>query len=322
MAEAALDNEGQEGAETGVQEPAQTQQTVEGAQSGSETQQSTDTAQGEDPLASGAESQGEPREGFPDNWRDLMANGDDKLAKQLQNFTSPDMVAKAFADLRKKISSGDYKQTLPDDATDEEIAQWRKDNGVPDSPEGYKLELPSGFEFDEVDQPIVESFQKAAHEANLPNDAVNSVMNWYAQFQEEQRTQMATADAEHQEQAIQELRSSWPQGEYKANLNAGRELLQSVGEEFADWLFHARGPDGMAVGNHPGFRQFLAQMAQERNPAASLLPTGQNNEQGINSRIQEIEKYMREDRRAYNKDQAVQQELMRLYEARERLAKQ
>ncbi len=296
-----------------TEEQSSTEQTTETAQT-TEQQTVETTEQVTDPLASGDERETVTTT-FPENWRDLMANGDEKLAKSLANFTSPDMVAKAFADLRKKISSGDYKQRLPDDATEEEISTWRKENGVPDSADGYKIELPSGVELDEEDAPIVDSFREFAHGKNWSNDHLNQAMDWYVNFQEEQRTEQATADAQHQEKAIQELRSAWPQGEYKLNLNAGRELLQSVGEDFADWLFHARGPDGMAVGNHPGFRQFLAQMARETNPAATLLPTGQNNLQGIQSRLQEIRDYMRKDRAAYNKDTAVQQEFSRLLEA-------
>ncbi|ENO16944.1 hypothetical protein J057_01695 [Marinobacter nanhaiticus D15-8W] len=74
---------------------------------------------------------------WPDDWRAQLAGEDEKLAKKLDRFNSISDVVKWAQNLEKKMSSGEFSRKLPEDATEEDIKQWRLENGVPESPEKY-----------------------------------------------------------------------------------------------------------------------------------------------------------------------------------------
>lgn len=252
---------------------------------------------------------------LPDNWREIMAGGDEKLLKNLQRYTTPANLAKSWLEQRQKLSSGDYKKALPPDPTEEELAAWRQENGVPESPDKYEVKLPDDAVLEEEDQPLVDSFKQMAHEANLPNEAVNTALNWYVKFAEDARVEQAAKDQKFKEDAIEELRSEWG-GEYKANINAVKTMLGDFGQE----LFGARLTDGSLLGNHPGFLKWAAQIAREMNPSASLLPGGSNNIEGINSEIDKIRDVMRKDPNKYWKDEGMQNRFAQLLAAQEKLS--
>ena len=74
-----------------------------------------------------------------DDWRTRLAGGDEKELKRLSRFASEADVYKAYRELEKKKSSGELKQALSKDATPEQIAEWRKENGIPETPDKYDL---------------------------------------------------------------------------------------------------------------------------------------------------------------------------------------
>ena len=68
---------------------------------------------------------------FPENWRLQMSGGDEKAAAQLDRYENPAAVAKAMLAGQQKIRSGELTQTLSEDATDDEKAEWRNNKGSP-----------------------------------------------------------------------------------------------------------------------------------------------------------------------------------------------
>jgi len=71
--------------------------------------------------------------------------------------------------------------------------------------------------------------------------------------------------------------------------------------------------------NHPDMARWLAMNARTINPVATVVPgAGANIAGAIDDEITSIEKMMRTDRQAYNKDEKMQARLRELYGARER----
>ena len=253
---------------------------------------------------------------FPDDWREQLAGGDEKLLNELKRFTSPQMLVKSWKDTRTKISSGKYKTALPDDPSEEELAAWRAENGVPESWEQYDRDLGDGMILGEEDAPIVDNFLKAMHERNLPASVAKDVLRWYYEFNDGIQQEQYERDVQFKESAIEDLRSEWG-AEYKANLNAIRGL---VGDEIGSLLFGARAEDGTRLGDHPAVLKFLAQTARELNPAATIIPgAGTNSLDSIADEMKRMEAMMGNPASAYWKDEKMQERYRTLLTARDRL---
>jgi hypothetical protein len=307
MAEAALDLQGDE---TAVQDTEQTQQTP----------QSTAPVTPIAAEAPAAEPAAEPvKPTFPDDWREILAGEDEKLLNELKRFTSPQMLVKSWKDTRTKISSGKYKSTLSENPSEEELAAWRQENGVPESWEQYDRDLGDGMVLGEEDAPIVDNFLQAMHQANLPASQAKEVLKWYYQWNDNLQQEQYQKDVEFKESALEELRSEWG-SEFKANLNAIRTVVDG---EIADLLFNARAESGERLGDHPAVLKMLAQVAREINPAATIIPgSGTNNLQTVQEELAEIQSIMREKPYEYwkgPKSAYYQKRLQDLNAAAERL---
>jgi hypothetical protein len=258
---------------------------------------------------------GEDKVGFPEDWRQQIAGDDKKMLDTLSRFLTPSALAKAFVDTRAKLSSGDYKMVLPDDPTDSEVAAWRKENGVPESYEGYEVALPDDAYIDDLDEALIESFKKHAHGDNLNNEAVSSAMNWYNKVVEEQETAQAAMDIQDREECVVELRNEWGE-QYRGNLNG---IAAQLGPDL-EHLLEARFPDGSVVGSDPDVLRFLAGVAVERNPPITLVGNLANNPKAIGERIAELHKMAGNGKSDYwkgpNKD-ALQEEYRNLLSIQE-----
>src|SRR3954471_3943718 len=84
----------------------------------------------------GADDKGQPDKGAPD-WRAAMAGDDKDAMKRLARFTDPGQVFKSLRSLEAKMSAGELKKPLAENATPEEKATWRKENGLPEKAETY-----------------------------------------------------------------------------------------------------------------------------------------------------------------------------------------
>lgn len=256
---------------------------------------------------------------WPEDWRNKFAGSDDKRLNRLGRFGSPEDLAKSYFELEKKLSSRPTAPTLPENATPEQVSEYRKAIGVPDEGK-YDTDLGGGFIWADADKEVLEDFQKHAFEANMPGGEFKKALAWYAQWQERQQSKSAEMDAEFRSKAEDELREEWG-ADYRRNVNAINSLFSTLNDETKSALFTARMPDGRLIGDHPEMVRFFANMARELNPAATLVPSsGGDPAKGVADRIAEIEKRMAEDRVGYFKDTAMQAEYDRLLQARQKMA--
>lgn len=262
----------------------------------------------------------EPAGQWPDNWRDLAAGGDADMAKLAQRYATPSDVMKALKAAQTKISSGQMTTKLGENPTEEELATFRKENGIPEKPEAYEVKLPNGVVLGDQDAPLADGFKGAAHAANLSATQFNKVMDWYFGEQTKQQEALAEGDTQFRQQTEDTLRNEWG-GEYRGNVQAVNNLLALAPDGVAQRLLGGRMADGSMVANDPAVIKWLHGLARELNPAASALPPGMPaTTASVTSRIAEIEKVMREDQGAYWKDQKMQEEYRALLGAKEKMA--
>jgi hypothetical protein len=251
------------------------------------------------------------------NWRDAFAGDDDKFKSQLERYSTPADLGKAFREQRATISSGNLSPKPDENATPEDLAAFRSANGIPAEATGYLENLPEGLVLGEEDKEIFEDFAGAMHEMNVEPSVMHKVIDWYNGFAEDQQDAMAEIDHTHHQETEDALRAEWGT-DYRANINLIGSLIETTfGEENANAILNARDAEGRALMNIPGVLEGLASIQRQLNPVTQLAPsTGRTPDQTLEDEITELEKYMREDREKYNKDEKSQARLRELYQIR------
>ena len=122
----------------------------------------------------------------PEHWRqdavDNMRLNDPDAAerelKRLERYKTPQDWLKATHEAAAKLRKGEVQSGLPENPTDEQIAEYREANGIPAEATGYELDLGEGVTLSEGDQSIIDAMTPLAHAA-IHNDNRNFVVFCY-----------------------------------------------------------------------------------------------------------------------------------------------
>lgn len=259
---------------------------------------------------------------WPSDWRDKVAAqvkpGDAGFRERLNRFGSPAEVTKTWLAMETKLSSGEYRTIAPPkDAKPEQVAQWRKDNGVPEKPENYSTELPGGVKFDEDDKPVIDAYLKAAHQNNWTQEQVTQGLSQFHAAQREQADRLATFDTEHRQKSEDTLRAEWG-ADYRRNVNAVNNLIATMPAELAANFVEGRLKDGRLIGGHPDVIRWLSALAAD---FPTLVSEGGDVASSQESRLSELRALVKDRRSAYYKGpdaQNLQNEYRNLLDAQAR----
>lgn len=256
---------------------------------------------------------------FPDDWRQKMAGDDVKLLKKLERYPSPKAFADEYKKLNDKVLGGEFRKVLGKDATPEEVAQWRKENGVPEKAEAYYDALGKDVSIPEEHKPVFDAFFEKIHPSNLSADQTKAVVSTYYELLENQKQQRQEADAAHLDKSTVALRQEWG-GEFTKNMTIVDSFLKTIPTSVADSLIGGRGADGVLLKHNPEVVRWLSQLAYEANPAANLVPSTHSRPiEGIKERMAEIEKIIgsrdKNIQNQYYKNPDMQAEYSRLTDA-------
>ena len=260
---------------------------------------------------------------WPDDWRDKLAGDDKKLRARLERFTSPKAILESYLNIEKTAKQapkplGDF----PAEGTDEEKTAWRTAQGVPAVSADYlkDFSLSDGLVIGDDDKPAIEEFLSVMHEQNAPAKHVQGAVNAYYQMREKQVQQLNIKDNTDMLTARDELRDEFGK-DFMRNMNAAYTVIP---DDIRDDFMNARAPEGsqfagMRLGNIPQFVRWLTKDALEINPAATFAPgNAASSIKGVETRIAEIEGFMRTDVQKYqSKD--VQDEYVQLLDLREKM---
>lgn len=233
---------------------------------------------------------------FPEDWRQQMADGDEAGVKLLTRYTSPNAFLAAHRALQAKMSSGEVKAVseFPAGGDDAAKAEWRKQNGVPETKDGYEPKV-EGLVFGEADKPMLDSFREYAFGKNYTPAQFNDALGWYAAEQESIKARQAEADDKFREASRDKLYSEWGAQDFRNNLNGVKNMLATAPEGFSDRLLGARLADGRLLGDDPAALKWLAGLSRELNPGATLVPPGTADVgKSIEGRLNEIRQMTRE----------------------------
>lgn len=254
---------------------------------------------------------------FPDNWRQVLAGEDQKLLARLERMSDPKMLAQAVREQDLLIASGKLRAGLPENATPEQIVEFRKANNLPETPEGYEIKLPEGIVIGEIDKPIIAAVQRSAHAAYAPPEVLNQIVSsYYAEIEKENQAEIV------RQRAIKDATTAHLKGLWGNQFETMRSLIVNMMEgapvEVKDNLLYGETADGTLICNHAPILEWLGQMALRLNPLAVVFPgAGVAGIQNIEREIAELEKKMGDNYMAWQKDKASQERLLTLYRARE-----
>lgn len=230
-------------------------------------------------------------------------------------------MADALIAAQNRISSGEVKPVLSKDAKPEEIAAWRRDNGIPETHDKYDLNLGDGLVVGEDDKPIIENFLKTAHGMNMRPEEVKGTLRWYYNEVERQSQAREAKDTQQRQEALDTLNAEWGTS-FRRNVNMVNGLMDRFPATVRDALKAGRLADGRGIFNDPEVMRGFVALALELNPAGTVVPSGMGDPgKSVEERIAAIEKLMRTDRKAYDdpKISGPDGEYLKLIAARERL---
>lgn len=261
-----------------------------------------------------------------DEWRETWAGEDAKKSAWIKRHSDPRAVLDSAWAAQQTIAKGLHKAGLPEKPTDEQIVEYRKANGIPETPEGYTEKLPEGLVIGENDKPVIGAFVKAFHEMHLPTDKVQGIIKTYYALQDKMSGEMATEDKKAEATRIQALKGEWGP-EYERNVNLTSEFLEGAPEDVKGMLLNARAVEGNVIGarlvDNPNYIRWLNGMAREVSPNGTIVGSGADAGRGVLERIAEIEKMLPDHSSAYWKgatSKLIQAEYQRLLGKQEKLA--
>jgi len=257
---------------------------------------------------------------WPDDWRSKLANGDEKLMKRLERFSSPDKILQSWLAAEQKISSGEYKAQLPEDASEEQIAEWRKSNGIPEAPDGYKL--PEDHEWGEDDQAMFGRIFEKMHGTNATQEQINALASGYKELVEDMQQHRSELDRQFLQEQEDALRTKLGD-EYRPQINVFRRVLEDtegpVPQPVIQSLMNARDENGYKLINNAEVAQFLIEQGLNHYGDGALISG--DAKATMSSRMDEIKQVMKTDFDRYLRE-GMDQEYAKLLERSQGRAQQ
>ena len=131
-------------------------------------------------------------------------------------------------ELSEKLSSAIPK--LGENATPDEVVEYRKAIGVPETPDGYEVkrpEIPEGMVYDEV---LEKKFKENSHKLGLTPSQVNGLYDMYSEYNLEMIKQIQKSAEDNRQKSIETLKDIWKGDTFNENKEkAIRSFYKFVG---------------------------------------------------------------------------------------------
>jgi hypothetical protein len=278
---------GKDGTETGAQAA------DKGSQSAADDKPGKDADKAAD--GTGKKADGEKATA---NWREEDAGENDEYLKLLSRYGSRSGVVKALYDLKQAVAQGKFQRGKPDESDAKAMAEWKKQEGIPDKPEDYKLPDEVTKHLTDADKPVLANFTEFAHAKGARPDVVSIASEWYVQQQAAAMEQQTEADSGHREETEDALRLDW-QGEFKGNMTLAKRFLNESPLGVDGWA-GLRDATGRLLGSNPEFLKWASDQGRER--FGDSVFANPDSEKNHNSEKAEIENILKTDRARYFRD--------------------
>ena len=256
---------------------------------------------------------------LPEEWRKEMVStlgvegkDFDKRMNQLQRVPDFKTLTKSYFEAQDKIREGIKPEGLPENATDEQLAEYREANGIPSEHSAYAESLEEGLVLGEADTRIMDEVFKVAHANNLPTEQVSQLTNAMLAGRAAEEDALVQQDGIDTQTTQRQLKEAWG-SDFNTNINMIKGLTNQLPESVRDDFMNARLADGKALFNSPEVGMFLADIARKINPSGTVVPNSANPMQSMKDEIAKLEGKMGTDE--WYKNQDMQKRYMDLQNA-------
>lgn len=217
-------------------------------------------------------------------WRESIK--DEEVRKHSERFDSIDSLARGNLELRKKLSGA---ITLPGkDASEEDIASFRKAIGVPQTADEYELE---GIEINDDTPDYVKDnlakWKSTFHENNITPKAVGELQKVMVEIAEAEKARQVEADKTFASESEAALKAEWPGDEYQKNMTiANRAAEKLFGDDF-EGMRSLETKSGKLVLDHPALARVFAKIGREMDEG-SLGPVPEGERESVKSQIETV----------------------------------
>lgn len=259
-----------------------------------------DTPAAKDPADKSDKTEKAKDASLPENWREIMADGDEKLLARLKRFSHPSKVTKSWLSAEQKISSGEFKKGLPENATPEQLAEWRTQQGIPEAPDKYVPPAIEGFEWGDADKPLLDAFFTDMHAANAPQAQVDAALKAYSKIVADAQVQRTEADKAFRVENEDKLRADLG-AEFRPQMTLVKRALEDtdgpIPPAISQKLLSARDGEGNRIINDAATMKWLSELALNHyGPGAMISGDAKVT---MTSRIDELRTLMKTDFRKY-----------------------
>lgn len=243
-----------------------------------------------------------------------MAGSDTKAVETLSRYQTPGDFLKSHNELRAKLSERQAPARLADNATPEQVAEYRKGLGLPDVAQdaqpdaymqAYKIAAPEGYNLSAMEKGMVTDFAKEAYAKGWSPAEVKGATDFFFKQQAAQQQALNRVAVDFQKTEQGKLRDELGSKEYEAQVAAAESWLKA---QFKDddgaykELLNAQLPNGGKLGDSAWFVKLIAQQAvgdgyTDRIEANAIESAGGK---GLLAQRDEIEKLQYSDRARYN----------------------
>lgn len=263
------------------------------------------------PDGAPAPAASEPSAGAGDvDWRAQWSDAlklDDTAKQRLTRFNAPHEVFNSYLNIEKKLSDSRAVRVPDANSTPEEIAAFRKALGVPDTPDGYKVDVapPEGLELAETDKGVLKAITAEAHKRGFSPDVVNFAHEFFYQQAAEAAAQQIAVAEQSALNAEKALRQEWGR-DYDQNVRWANAAATQFGMKD---VLNTRLADGSLLGDNPVLIKAMAKIGRlNAEDPFMLQAAGQGAGRSVEDRKQELMQLRISDPRKYA-SQEVQREL-------------
>ena len=162
---------------------------------------------------------------FSEGWQGKLG-GDLKDHPSLAPIGSLEDLAKSYVHTKQMV--GKRLEAPGEDATPEQLAEWRKVVGAPETADAYGDLRPESVPEELWDSESAKAFSEIAHKHNLPPAAVKEIVGHYANEIQAGLEASEAEAAQFVQGQKQQLQKEWG-GEFDRNLNIAAQAARAVG---------------------------------------------------------------------------------------------
>lgn len=278
-----------------------------------------------------------PADPQPPSWADIqkMLAGDDPAAQQFfSKYADPSLFTKSVLSLQSKLSEGGRIRLPGENATPEDLAEYAKAMGIPESPDKWNITAApaKGYEVTEADKGAVKSLTEELHamvaRGAKPEQLINFAVQKYYDVAAQNVIAIEERAADAAYEGEQQNRELWGD-KYDQNIGwaiAGAKHFFPGSDEEFDVLMGTKLDTGHALFDHPVIQRIFAQVGMEHAEDPFFKAQSERNS-GFdpNKRIAEIQSWRNgtaQQRKDYAAASAPGGELVKLQEGLARQGEQ